>query len=153
MAYNKTDQIKPKTKKKKTKTNRKKLIKACDDLVRQIVLTKEDTCCCCGIKPGIFHPKDNPGGLQLGHYISRRVFPLRWDLRNTHAQCSRDNFNHEHNPLPYTMYMLRTYGEPLLKEFEQIMDSYRKTAKTMTTNQIQDIRDHLTILLIANDEK
>lgn len=151
--FSKTDQIKPVKKKKKSKTNRKKLIKACDDLVRQIVFAKEDTCCCCGSKLGIFHPQDNPGGLQLGHYISRRVFPLRWDLRNCHSQCARDNFNHEHNPLPYTMYMLRTYGESLLKEFEGIMDSYRRTAKTMTTNQIQEIHDHLTNLLIASSVK
>lgn len=130
------------------KPSRKKTINVLDDLIRQIVLTGDQwTCCCCGRVFSKFHPKTNPHGIQLGHYISRTVWPLRWDLRNCHPQCSGCNRKHEDNPLDYTLFMLRTYGEPMLVEFKKIHLAYQQIGKTMPTPELLEKVEELKKVL------
>lgn len=130
------------------KPNRKKIINALDDVIRQIVLTGTQwTCCCCGRISEKFHPKTNPYGIQLGHYVSRTVWPLRWDLRNCHPQCSSCNRIHEENPLKYTLFMLKTYGQPMLEEFQRIHTDYRQRNKTMTTPELVEKLEELKKLV------
>lgn len=131
-------------KKKKSGSERKKLIKECDDLVREILFLTEDSCITCGQKLGRYHPQNNPHGLQVGHYKSRTIFPLRWLLTNCHLQCARENYIHENDSLPYTLAMLKLGGEPLLQELQDLHDIYKRQAKTMPTTLIREIKEELT---------
>jgi len=106
-----------KTSQTKSGSERKKLVKQLDHVIRDILKQGEDRCVCCG-KSGLgwFHPKDNPYGLQVGHYVSRTVYALRWDLKNVHPQCSGCNYQHNNNPIPYTRFMLDHYGKEILDQ-------------------------------------
>ena len=58
-----------------------KLKKELDDLVRKLFKLKYGdlpTCCCCGLTIGWFHPKTNPYGMQVGHYIGRGATIIRY---------------------------------------------------------------------------
>lgn len=94
----------PKAKKaKKRKTSeRKKLIKQLDQIIREIVF-KDDPhyCVTCG----------KTERLQLGHLITRARYGVRWDLMNCHIQCAGCNFRHEFQPEIYTRWFLNLYGE------------------------------------------
>lgn len=131
-----------KTKRKRTPNERKKLIKICDDLVREILWKIEDKCFVCGIQHGRFGP-NNRHGEQVGHFKSRVVLPLKWDLRNCHLQCARCNYIHEHDSLPYTLAMIKHGGVELLTALEEAHNEYRITAKTMPTWQIREIKAQL----------
>lgn len=101
------------------KTPRQKIITKLDDVVRQILRKKyPEICVVCGKKTGWYHPKENTGGLQVGHFVSRRFYALRWDLRNVHPQCSSCNFLHNNNPIPYTQFMLDYHGSHVIDELE-----------------------------------
>lgn len=127
-------------KKRKPKNERKKLVQALDDRVREILKREKDTCVCCG-KSGIgwFHPKDNPYGLQVGHYVSRTVYALRWDLRNVHPQCSGCNYQHNNDPVPYTRFMLDKYGKEILDE----LTFKRKKVDKLSTNDLRELLKEL----------
>lgn len=138
---------KKKKRKSKSASERSKLIKECDRLVTDILFTtRPHECVTCHIRQERFHPINNSYGLQCGHYITRTVFPLRWNLKNCNLQCSRCNFNHENNILPYTIYMVKTYGEDTLQEFDLLVREYKQKAKTMPTTEIREIYQQLTSL-------
>lgn len=147
LGYPKT--IKTVKKKKRVKNERKALIKSCDDLVRAILFKQEETCFVCGKHSGRWNPQDNPQGLQVGHFKSRVVFPLRWDLKNCHLQCSRCNYIHENDSLPFTLAMIKHGGTGLLEYLEQTHNDYRILQKTMPTWQIREKRDELQATLEA----
>ncbi len=130
-------------KKKKVKNERKQLIRICDDLVRQIVFLTEDRCFVTGVRAGRWHPQDNPNGLQLSHYVSRTVYPLRWNLKNCHLTTAAVNYRHEHDQLPYTLSMIEKSGNTVLRELQSLHDEYRMRNKTMTTVQIREIKEEL----------
>jgi hypothetical protein len=152
IGYQKDSQLKSKrVKVKKVKNERKHLIKELDDLVREILFKTEDSCITCGLKLGRFHPIDNPHGLQVGHYKSRSIYPLRWDLNNCHLQCARENYIHENDSLPYTLALIKLGGVELLEYLERIHLEYRITNKTMTTVRLREIKEDLTKLLIDTE--
>ena len=74
----------PKTK----KPSRSKLIKKLDNVFSQYIrLSRSDdqgfcTCVTCGKSA---HWKE--GGIQAGHFISRKHYSVRWDEDNVHPQC------------------------------------------------------------------
>lgn len=96
------------------KLPRKKIIKKLDFLVSQIVILRDKKCVCCGSRER----------LQCGHYVSRRYNALRWDLTNCHAQCGGCNIIHNRNPMPYSKYMIESYGSGILKELENKLIAY-----------------------------
>ena len=68
--------------------------------------------------------------LQNGHYESRGTHILRYDPRNAHPQCVSCNIFKHGNYQRYTIFMLKTYGEALLMEFEeQSKHLIQRTAK------------------------
>lgn len=89
-----------------------KLTNALDSTVRDILHARypNPTCFVCGKNKGWFHPKKNPKGCQVGHYVSRRVYQLRWDLQNLECQCAPCNYTHQFNTLPYTNRIIEVYG-------------------------------------------
>jgi len=112
---------------KKAKTSRKKLITELDDLVRTYLQMEPDECVTCHKKNlGEYHPTGNPTGLQVGHYISRRTYALRWELRNCHRQCAGCNIQHNVNPAPYTKYLLERYGSTIIDELIVIKNQVKK---------------------------
>lgn len=142
VGYAKTNQIKKTNKKKKRGSERKKLVKQLDNLIREILKRGEDKCVCCG-KSGIgwFHPKDNPYGLQVGHYVSRTVYALRWDLRNVHPQCSGCNITHNGDPIPYTRFMLDTYGKEVLDELTFKRNSINKVSTPRLRELVEELNE------------
>lgn len=148
LGYNKDQQVKKTKKRRKSASSeRKRLIKHLDELIREIVFTKEDRCFVTGVRAGRFHPIDNPNGLQLSHFVTRTVFPLRWDLDNCHLTTASVNYTHENNQLPYTLAMLRVYGEQGLKTLQDKHDQYRQRCKTMTTVELRELYEKLKKLL------
>lgn len=102
----------------KGKSERKRLIDSLDDVVRQICRKRDERCASCG--------KVLSKGAQVSHYIGRRYFALRWDLRNCHMSCAGCNILHNTNPAPYTNFMIITYGESIFDELEFILQAHTK---------------------------
>lgn len=127
MFYSKQDQLQNTKTKKKSKNPRKKLVKDLDDIIRKIIRLRDNKCCSCGRQL-----EDN---MQVSHYIGRRHYSLRWDLRNCHGSCPGCNLLHNHNTLPYTMFMVRTYKEGILEELERIMMNHTK----FSTTQLEEL--------------
>ncbi len=145
IGYLKGTQTGEKTKKrrKKASSERKKLIKLCDALVREIVFTLEDRCFVTGVQAGRWNPQENPNGLQLSHFVTRTVFPLRWDLTNCHLTTAAVNYTHENNALPYTLAMLEKYGKEGLEYLQTKHTEYKQRAKTMTTVELREVYEQL----------
>lgn len=72
-----------------------------DHLTSLIVRKRDKACVICG-------STQNP---QCGHFISRMFIATRWDLSNCHQQCSGCNMTHEVDPVPYTLFIQREYGD------------------------------------------
>lgn len=136
-AYPKTKTTKKK--KKKPGSERKKLIKQLDELTRQICrLRDKDTLCGRCSKP-----MDDTW--QVSHYIGRRHYALRWDLRNVAMQHMGCNLAHNHNPNPYAKWMIKTHGIGVLDELEEILRNHIKT----TTPELRELKQELEQILFT----
>lgn len=141
---------------KKTKqlTN-KQLTKKLDDVFREIMKAKTPKnkfqCFVCKRHVGgFFHPKENPYGLQVGHYITRANFSLRWDFLNCEMICSKCNRAHEEDILPHTKALLDAYGKERIDVLEHKSSEYKKTGKTMSRSQkielLEKMQEQLSLL-------
>lgn len=122
------------------KSERQKTIDKLDDLVRKRL--KEECpkyCVTCGKAIDWFHPQNNPFGLQVGHYISRDIKQLRWCPKNVHPQCSSCNWEHNKNPIPYTQFMLKTYGQEVLDELNEIRRQAKADVKPLKGWQLEEL--------------
>ena len=121
----------PKNSKKPT---RSKLIKKLDTIFSQYVrLSNADdrgycTCITCGKKG---HWKT--GGIQAGHFISRKHYSTRWDLDNVKPQCVACNVYRAGEQYKYSLYL----GEKLSKKLD---DKSREITK-FTLKEIEDLID------------
>lgn len=76
--------------------------------------------------------------LQAGHYEKRGVNGLRFDERNVHPQCVGCNvFQHGNYP-KYAIYMVETYGLPILQQLR----SEAQVTKQWKAYELSDIIDH-----------
>lgn len=127
----------PKTAKKPT---RSKLIKKLDVVFSQYVrLSNADdrgfcTCVTCGKKG---HWKT--GGIQAGHFISRKHYSVRWDLDNVKPQCVACNVYRAGEQYKYSLYL----GEKLSKK---LYDKSLEITK-FTSNEIEELIAHYQNLL------
>ena len=109
----------PKTAKKPT---RGKLVKKLDVLFSQWVrLSNADsrgfcTCVTCG-KQG--HWKT--GGIQAGHFISRKHYSTRWDERNVKPQCVACNVYRAGEQYKYSLYLGNNLAEELYSKSKNIV--------------------------------
>ena len=98
---------------KRKKPTRSKLVKKLDILFSQFVrLSNADkngycTCVTCGKKG---HWKD--GSIQAGHFMSRKHYNTRWDVRNVKPQCVGCNMFKSGEQYKYSIYL----GSELSKE-------------------------------------
>lgn len=65
---------------------------------------------------------------QGGHFVSRRHAPTLVDERNIHVQCVHCNHYLSGNMDAYRLYMIRRYGERVVRELE--VARYRKVPLT-----------------------
>jgi len=109
----------PKTAKKPT---RSKLVKKLDVVFSQYVrLSNADsrgfcTCVTCG-KQG--HWKT--GGIQAGHFISRKHYSTRWDERNVKPQCVACNVYRAGEQYKYSLYLGNNLAEELYSKSKNIV--------------------------------
>ena len=108
----------PKTAKKPT---RSKLVKKLDVVFSQYVrLSNADsrgfcTCVTCG-KQG--HWKT--GGIQAGHFISRKHYSTRWDERNVKPQCVACNVYRSGEAYLYSLYLGHNLADELYQKSKEI---------------------------------
>lgn len=124
----------PKTSKKPT---RSKLVKKLDVVFSQYIrLSNADKrgyckCVTCGKEA---HWKN--GGIQAGHFMSRRHYSTRWDERNVKPQCVKCNVYSQGQGYLYSLYL----GEKLSKE---LYDKSQLITK-FTSDELQDMIDSYT---------
>lgn len=94
--------------------------------------TKEKRCFVCGRETDWFSPKTNPYGLQVGHFISRKVYALRWDFDNCFPQCSVCNKRHEYNTLPFTQAVVSKLGPEHVDRLHVRWQLSKQKAKTFS---------------------
>lgn len=123
----------------------KKLDKAVTELLHKITTKKE--CFVCHRQSDWFHPKDNPYGLQTGHYISRSVYLLRWDMKNIEAVCSSCNRTHEENTLPHTKAILDKYGVQRIEYLNQRWQEGKQKAKSFTRSEKIELLEAIRLLI------
>jgi hypothetical protein len=124
----------------------KTLTNKLDQLIRDILkATYQEPveCFICKKKYPWFHPRKNPYGIQVGHYISRTVFALRWDLKNVFPSCSSCNRIHEENTLPYTKAILDTFGQERINYLNDKWQASKKKAKTFTRGEKLELAESL----------
>jgi 5-methylcytosine-specific restriction endonuclease McrA len=113
-------------------SERKKLIKALDQVVREIVMKRPHYCVTCG----------KTENLQCGHLITRSRYGTRWDLMNCNIQCSGCNFRHEFQPEIYTRWFLNCFGE----------QAYQDLCHKAETQGKYTIDELETLLMILTDK-
>lgn len=137
----KQDKNMKKLKKLGTKTLTNKL----DQAIRNIFKTLPMFCFVCGRRTGAFGPT-NKQGLQVGHYITRSIFSLRWDLKNLEWNCAPCNIIHRTNTIPFTIAMIRAYGVERIEYLNAKFEAYKKIGKTMNIGQKTELLEKLQIL-------
>jgi hypothetical protein len=128
-----------------------KLTKALDNLVREILKLKypEGRCFVSGNVYGWFHPQKNPRGCQVGHYISRRIYTLRWDLLNVFPQGAKENREHQFNTLPFTSRIIQVHGNKRIEYLDNVYKKYKAqggmslTEKRLLHLSLIDYKDKL----------
>ena len=127
----------PKTAKKPT---RSKLVKKLDVVFSQWVrLSNSDyrgfcRCVTCG-KEG--HWKT--GGIQAGHFISRKHYSTRWDERNVKPQCVGCNMFRAGEQYQYSLYL----GNKLSKELYELSQNITKFTNIELEEMISDYSNRL----------
>ena len=127
----------PKTAKKPT---RSKLVKKLDVVFSQWVrLSNADhrgfcRCVTCG-KEG--HWKT--GGIQAGHFISRKHYSTRWDERNVKPQCVACNVYKAGEQYQYSLYL----GNKLSKELYKLSQQITKFTNIELEEMISDYSNRL----------
>lgn len=131
----------PKTAKKPT---RSKLIKKLDVIFSQYIrLSRSDkngfcTCITCGKKG---HWKN--GGIQAGHFMSRKHYSTRWNEDNVHPQCVACNMFRSGEQYKYSIFLgtdkandLFLQSQKIVKfannEIEQMIAEYSDKLKKLT---------------------
>jgi 5-methylcytosine-specific restriction endonuclease McrA len=78
----------------------KPIVKQLDSLVSKIVIARDGKCVLCGSRID----------LGTGHWIRRRFYPVRWDLRNCNCLCNICNERDDREPIHYAVWMSSKYG-------------------------------------------
>ena len=122
----------PKTSKKPT---RSKLVKKLDVIFSQYIRLSNSNsrgyckCVTCG-KEG--HWKN--GGIQAGHFMSRKHYSTRWDERNVKPQCVACNVYRAGEQYRYSLYLGNNLSEQLLKESREL--------RKFTNNELEEMTNY-----------
>lgn len=119
-------QVIPREKKKLTVSKLKKVAdKVFSDYIRQ---RDGYTCFTCG-------KKGDKTSIQNGHYVSRSFNSLRFDERNTAAQCVGCNIFRRGNMDAYAVALIRKYGSEIL----ETLAAEKKKIKQFTVRELEEI--------------
>ena len=89
----------------KKKPKASSLTRKLDIDVRKKVLKRDGRCILCGDR----------NNLEASHYIGRRNFGVRWDLRNVHAMCRGCHREYHNNNPAYQYFMSQRYGDDIFR--------------------------------------
>lgn len=101
----------------------------CDNLIRTIVALRDEKCITCPAREG----------LHVGHYITRKVLALRWELDNVCGQCDLCNGVHNTQPYFYRMALAHRHGATRVAELDKIAEKNPR----VTYVDVLAIRDRL----------
>ena len=87
-----------------------KLKKKADKVFSLWIRARDKRCVSCGSEQN----------LQNGHYISRSHNATRYNEKNNNCQCLTCNIFKKGNYPAYTLYLMRKYGNGIIKELEKI---------------------------------
>lgn len=92
-------------------------IRVADDALRNWKIKQAGTklvkCCTCPVKL----PAKQ---LQLGHFLSRRLYAVRWEEENTELQCSDCNCLHHGRPDEFAEHIEKKYGKGTVERLIQL---------------------------------
>ena len=103
------------------KPSRSKLVKKMDVIFSQYIRLKNSkngicTCVTCGKKG---HWKT--GGIQAGHFMSRKHYSTRWDEDNVKPQCVGCNMFRSGEQYKYSLYLGKQLSEKLHEKSNKIV--------------------------------
>lgn len=129
----------PKNSKKPT---RSKLVKKLDVVFSQYIRlsnSKDGNCTCvtCG-KEG--HWKS--GGIQAGHFMSRKHYSTRWDVRNVKPQCVGCNMFKAGEQYKFSLYLGGKLSEELLQESRKIRKFTSDELEEMIVHYSSEIKKY-----------
>ena len=140
---NQQNKTMPKSAKKPT---RSKLVKKLDVVFSKYIrLSNADrrgicTCVTCG-KQG--HWKN--GGIQAGHFMSRKHYSTRWDEDNVKPQCVSCNMFRSGEQYKYSLYLGSATSDMLHKKSQEIVK--------FASHELQEMIDKYTELIKMHDYK
>jgi hypothetical protein len=128
----------PKTAKKPT---RSKLIKKLDVIFSQYIrLSRSDkngfcTCITCGKKG---HWKN--GGIQAGHFMSRKHYSTRWNEDNVHPQCVACNMFRSGEQYKYSIFLGTDKANDLFLQSQKIVKFANNEIEQMIAEYSEKLR-------------
>ena len=128
----------------KKKLTRSKLVKKLDNIFSQYIrLSASDNngncvCITCGKKA---HWKN--GGMQAGHFQSRRHYATRWEEDNVKVQCSSCNVFRYGEQFKFSLYLGEKKSKELLAKSREVV----KFADVDLLEMIEYYSDKLKLLL------
>lgn len=128
----------------------KTLTNKLDQVVRDIfkLLYGENPTCFVCDRPGHwFKPSEYHGGVQVGHYITRKRTITRWFFPNLFPQCAPCNRIHNTNPAPFSSAIIRKVGAERIMELNQLA---KDAVGKKVSNQSK--REHLIKLLSLKED-
>jgi hypothetical protein len=77
--------------------------------------------------------------IQWGHFISRRYYAVRWDLRNSRPQCRGCNGPRGGESFKFRGYLVEDIGEENVKDLENLarMNGERNTPREVLIEQVK----------------
>ena len=122
------------------KLTRSKLVKKLDNIFSQWVRlsnSKNGNCTCvtCG-KVGDW----KSGGIQAGHFMSRKHYSTRWDERNVKPQCVGCNMFKSGEQYKFSLYLGEQLSEELLQESHKIRKFTSDELEEMVTHYTEEIK-------------
>lgn len=134
---------KPKKKRGIRKVSQRHMTTKLDDLVRQIFRKKwQPVCYICGAEG-----EWGKDGIQVGHYISRKVFNLRWDFHNLYPNCPTCNSLHEYYAEPFRKAILNKEGQARLDYLERKFRDHIRVKDLKKLREKQELYEQLTLVL------
>tara|TARA_R110000782_G_scaffold164531_1_gene256523 strand:+ start:1060 stop:1446 length:387 start_codon:yes stop_codon:yes gene_type:complete len=102
------------------KLTRSKLVKKLDVVFSQYIRlsNSNNLHCTCVTCEKVGHWKN--GGIQAGHFISRKHYSTRWDERNVKPQCVGCNMFKAGEQYKFSLYLGQQLSEELLQESRKI---------------------------------
>ena len=116
----------------KFKTERQTLKKKLDDVVREIILDRDNGCVLPAVRP-------HAGRRTRGHVISCTAESVEWDLYNVNEQCGGCNYYHEHRADVYIDWFIQRFG---LEEWNRLRHD-ADHAEKLQVYELQELLDQL----------